>query len=216
MQPYRFLSNPFVDTVKLAVPGFIRRHGTAEGSHPRVQAFQQPKNAAVRRVTNLCRCLFAIAGAAVAIAAWAADYPLLAMPAPDFALHGFAGDNVRLSEHRGEVVVLTFWSTRCSTCAAQLHALDRSFVTYRSAGLQMFGISVDDDQGRARDFAASQRVAFKMLADPDKAVSRLYEVDNLPMAVLIDRSGTVRDVHRDFGSQSEALYLRELRGLLNE
>ncbi|HTT01358.1 MAG TPA: TlpA disulfide reductase family protein [Steroidobacteraceae bacterium] len=162
------------------------------------------------------RCLFAIAAAVAVVAARGASYPLLAMPAPDFALRAFAGDNVRLSEHRGEVIVLTFWSTGCNTCRTQLQALDRSFTTYGSAGLQVYGISVDDDPTRARDFVASHRVGFKMLSDPDKTVSRLYQIDNLPMAVLIDRSGMVRDVHRDFGSQSEAQYLRELRGLLNE
>ena len=150
------------------------------------------------------------------VAAWAQGYPLLTQPAPDFALHAFAGDNVRLSEHRGEVVVLTFWSSRCNVCPAQLERLNRSFATYRSAGLSMFGISVDDDQQRAREFADAHRVGFAMLADPSKNVSRLYQVDNLPMAILIDRSGTVRQVYRDLEAKNEAQYVRELRGLLNE
>jgi peroxiredoxin len=150
------------------------------------------------------------------LAAVAQSYGLLATAAPDFALHGFSGDNVRLSEHRGEVIVLTFWSSRCGQCGAQLETLNRSFVTYHSAGLQMYGVSVDDDARRARDFVGAHRVGFQMLTDPQKDVSRLYQVDNLPMTVLIDRSGIVRRVFRDFGPQSEAQYLRELRGLLNE
>jgi len=143
-------------------------------------------------------------------------YPLIASQAPDFALRAFAGANVRLSEHRGEVVVLTFWSSRCAPCAAQLATLDRSYATYRSAGLQMYGIGVDDDAASARGYVGVHRVGFTMLADPDKSVSRLYSIDNLPMTVLIDRNGTVRHVHRDFGSKSEALYLQQLRALLNE
>ena len=51
---------------------------------------------------------------------------------------------------------------------------------------------------------------------PAKAVSRSYQVDNLPMTVLIDRNGTVRHVLRDFSAASNGLYLRELRALLNE
>ena len=164
----------------------------------------------------LSRFAVASALALCGVAVWAQGYPLLAQAAPDFALHAFTGDNVRLSEHRGEVVVLTFWSSRCNVCAAQLERLNRSFATYRSAGLSMFGISVDDDQGRAREFADAHRVAFSMLADPSKNVSRLYQVDNLPMAVLIDRNGTVRHVYRDLEAKNEALYVRELRGLLNE
>jgi peroxiredoxin len=170
----------------------------------------------VRRLKLVLRCIAALMIATVSLTASAAGYPLLDAQAPDFALRAFAGDNIRLSEHRGEVVVLTFWSTTCTTCAAELQALGRSYVTYRSAGLQMFGVSVDDDQVRARDFAGSHHVAFAMLADPQKSVSRLYQVDNLPMTILIDRGGTVRQVMRDFGPKSEALYLQQLRELLNE
>ena len=166
---------------------------------------------------TLWRCVLVAAASAGGPLVWAAlGYGLLAASAPDFALRAFAGDNVRLSEHRGEVVVLTFWSSRCSSCATHLATLDRSYGTYHSAGLQMYGIGVDDDADRARDYVHAHRVGFPMLADPDKSVSRSYQIDNLPMTVLIDRGGTVRYFHRDFGSKSEALYLQQLRALLNE
>jgi len=145
------------------------------------------------------------------------EYFLIGHEAPDFALHAVVGSNVRLSEHRGDVVVLSFWSSRCSPCRTQLAALDRSLATYRSAGLQVYGINVDDDQTRAIEFAhGGQAVTFALLLDPQKTVSRHYQVDNLPMTVLIDRNGIVRYVLRDYSAKSEDLYLRQLRTLLNE
>jgi peroxiredoxin len=143
-------------------------------------------------------------------------YDLIARAAPDFTLHAAAGGNVRLSEHRGEVVVLSFWSSGCGTCGRQLDALNRSFATYRSAGLAVYGVGVEDVPERALKYARGLAVAFPMLLDPDKAVGRAYRVDNLPMTVLIDRSGTVRNVLRDFSAKSDDLYLRQLRVLLNE
>jgi peroxiredoxin len=143
-------------------------------------------------------------------------YTLMAQPAPDFTLRAAAGDNVRLSEHRGEVVVLSFWSSGCSSCRMQLAALNRSLATYRSAGLEIYGVSVDDEPARAREYAHRVAVAFPLLLDPDKAVGRAYRVDNLPMTVLIDRSGIVRNVLRDYSARSEQLYLQQLRVLLNE
>jgi peroxiredoxin len=145
-----------------------------------------------------------------------APYALSGRPAPDFTLHAAAGANVRLGEHRGEVVVLSFWSGGCGACRPQLSALNRSLATYASAGLVVFGIGVDDDPNRAREFAQHQRVSFPMLLDPQKSVGRAYEVDNLPMTVLIDRSGTVRYVLRDYSAASDEIYLRQLRALLNE
>jgi peroxiredoxin len=147
----------------------------------------------------------------------ASAYFLLGHEAPDFALRAVAGSNVRLSEHRGDVVVLSFWSSRCSNCRTQLTALDKSLATYRSAGLQMYGINVDDDQTRALEFAhGGQAVTFALLLDPEKTVSRRYEVDNLPMTLLIDRNGIVRYVLRDYNAKSDDLYLQQLRTLLNE
>jgi peroxiredoxin len=143
-------------------------------------------------------------------------YALLAHEAPDFALHAIAGGNVRLSEHRGDVVVLSFWGSRCTPCRGQLAALNRSLATYRSAGLQVYGINVDDDQSRALGFAHGEVVTFPLLLDPEKAVSRSYQVDNLPMTLLIDRNGVIRHVFRDYNLKSEDLYLQQLRALLNE
>lgn len=150
------------------------------------------------------------------VAMAAPAYPLIGKDAPDFALHALVGSNVRLSEHLGDVVVLSFWGARCGPCSTQLNALDRSLSTYASVGLKVFGVSVDDDQVRALEYAKGQSVSFPLLLDPSKSVSRLYVVDNLPMTVLIDRGGVVRHVHRDYSAKDEALYLKELRALLNE
>lgn len=159
--------------------------------------------------------LLAVGGlAGVAVAA--APYRLIGKEAPDFALRALVGSNVRLSESLGDVVVVSFWGSRCGPCATQLNALDRSLSTYASVGLKVFGVSVDDDQARALEYAKGQSVSFPLLLDPAKSVSRLYDVDNLPMTVLIDRGGVVRHVHRDYSAKEEALYLKELRALLNE
>jgi peroxiredoxin len=143
-------------------------------------------------------------------------YALIGQAAPDFALHAASGGNVRLSEHRGEVVVLSFWSSRCTPCRTQLADLSRSLATYRSAGLAIYGVGVDDDPAQAQNFAHSAAVDFALLFDPAKTVSRDYQIDNLPMTVLIDRNGTVRYALRDYSAANNALYLQQLRALLNE
>src|SRR5215472_8908806 len=92
-------------------------------------------------------------------------YALIGQAAPDFALRAAAGGNVRLSEHRGEVVVLSFWSSRCTPCRTQPAALGRSLATYQSAGLAVYGVGVDDDAAQAREFAHSAAVGFTLLLD---------------------------------------------------
>ncbi|HNR92653.1 MAG TPA: TlpA disulfide reductase family protein [Dokdonella sp.] len=162
------------------------------------------------------RIVPAVLSLCAAFAASAADSPLVGREAPDFALRAMAGDNVRLSEARGQVVVLSFFGSRCNPCRAQLAELDAVYRTYGPAGLTVYGISIDDDAEKARQFSASVGVGFPMLADPQKAVGREYAIDRLPTVVIVDRAGKVRYVHRDPESRSEPVYVRELRRLLDE
>ena len=136
--------------------------------------------------------------------------------APDFALRALAGPNVRLSEHIGQVVVLSFWGSDCQGCRAQLLALGRDFSRYRAQGLRVYGVEVADDQTAAVRFARGTHVTFPLLLDPAKSVARLYDVDNLPMTVLIDRDGKIRQVVRDFNESSRRACQDELRKLLAE
>jgi len=161
--------------------------------------------------------LLAAALLGAAFAAPAADaYRLMGKSAPDFALKGTSGVNFRLSEYRGDVVALAFWGSRCGTCGAQLGAISRMVNTYQSAGFSALAVNVDDDQVAAASFAAAHPVGFPVLLDPGKGVARAYRVDNLPMLLLIDRSGAIRYVHRNYRSGSDAQYLDQIRVLLDE
>lgn len=210
----------FVDIVKFAMRGLPAPTVASFGEgiplgepHPRCHLVSRV-SVFWARARRLFFVSLGVGLTAAAIAA--APYPLIGKEAPDFALRALVGSNVRLSEHQGDVVVVSFWGSRCGPCGSQLNALNRSLSTYASVGLKVFGVSVDDDQARALEYAKGQSVSFPLLLDPSKSVSRLYAVDNLPMTVLIDRGGVVRHVHRDYNAKDEALYLKELRALLNE
>lgn len=148
-----------------------------------------------------------------------ASEAVLNAPAPDFALPALQGGNLRLSEYRGQVVVLSFWSSRCSSCAQQLSALSEQQATYGTVGLVTLAVSVDSDLPRARAFAAqllgAGRVRLPMLLDAERAVGRVYGVDRLPTTILIDRSGRVRHLIRDY-RRTDNSYISQLRALLDD
>lgn len=154
--------------------------------------------------------------APVALAVRAAEPVIKGKPAADFALKAVSGENVRLSEHLGEVVLLNFWATWCGPCRLEMPRLDQLHATYRSAGLVLLGVNVDDDGERAIEFVQALNVNYPVLLDPRKAVAPLYDLDALPMTVLIDRAGTVRYVHYDYSPAIEKQYVAELRQLLDE
>ena len=155
-----------------------------------------------------------VLGSAAAMAA--EKHELLGLPTPDLVARGLSGQNVRISEFRGQVVVVSFWSGGCNTCRAQLEALDRIARTYGSAGLVVVGVNLDDNLPRAEKFARAQEVGFPLLVSAAKSTGREFAVDRLPMVMFLDRTGVLRVTHREYKSRDEARYVRELRKLLDE
>jgi len=150
------------------------------------------------------------------VALGAAPQALIGQSAPDFALPpAVSGDNVRLSEYRGQPVMLLFWSSSCGACAAQLAALGRLYDTYHSAGLVVLGVSVDDDAQQAERYARAHRSHFPLLLDQAKEVGRAYQINRLPTTVLIDRSGVVRYLNDDYRA-NDRTYISQIRALLDD
>lgn len=151
-----------------------------------------------------------------AAAVAAAPASLIGQSAPDFALPpAVSGDNVRLSEYRGQPVMLLFWSSQCGTCARQLAVMERLYETYHSSGLVVLGVAVDDDPQRAARYASAHRTRFPLLLDSAKAVSRDFKIDRLPTTVLIDRSGVVRYLNDDDRANDRS-YITQIRTLLDD
>jgi len=162
-----------------------------------------------------CVRRFVFLALALATSAFGASSSLIGRSAPDFALPAVVGDNVRLSEYRGQPVVLSFWGSGCGVCATQLATLDKLYRTYRSAGLIVLGVSVDDNLQRAQQYARAHVMTYPLLLDGLKDVSRAFVIDRLPTTVLIDRAGVVRYVHSEDGSD-ERSYIAQIRTLLDD
>ena len=135
-------------------------------------------------------------------------------PAPDFALKNAAGENLRLSEWRGEVVVLAFWADWCGRCSDQLQELARLQKQYGERGVRVVAVNIDTDARPAREAAARSGVL--VLHDGDQTVARQYDLSNLPLTVLVDAHGKVRHVHEKYRGGDAALYDEELAALLQE
>jgi len=141
---------------------------------------------------------------------------LVGREAPDFTLKSTTGQNLRLSEYRGQVVLLNFWARWAGDSRRELPALDRINETYARAGLVVLGVSIEPDQRRAGEYAASLHVSYPVLIAGDDTLGRDYAIDRMPMTILIDRAGIVRYVHVGFDNTDENMYLEQIRALLRD
>jgi peroxiredoxin len=136
--------------------------------------------------------------------------------APDFALKSSTGENLRLSEYRGDVVMINFWATWCGPCRQEMPLLDELYTRYERVGFSLLGVNIDDDSRRAMQMIEDLGVSFPVLFDARKEVSELYEVEAMPVTVLVDREGNVRHVHHGYKPGYEDKYLDQVRSLLRE
>lgn len=137
----------------------------------------------------------------------APDHPSAAAPAvvgvdvgqvaPDWSLSTVGGGSkLRLSDLRGQVVLVAFWATWCGPCRTELPALEAAYQSRKDRGFTVAALSVDDTVEAARAFLASTPLSFPVLWDPGgKDVSDPWGVLNLPMSFLIDPKGRVLEVH---------------------
>jgi peroxiredoxin len=146
----------------------------------------------------------------------AASPTLVGKDAPDFVLKGMDGRNLRMSEYRGQVVLVNFWARWAGDSRQEMPALDRINTTYSRAGLVVIGVSVDEDLDRAREFAGAMRVSYPILFDTGSDIGRNYLLQKMPMTVLVDRAGVVRYATVGFKRGDERAYLDHIRELLRE
>jgi peroxiredoxin len=157
-----------------------------------------------------------ILSATLAASSIAAAPTIVGKDAPDFVLRGLDGRNLRLSEFRGQVVLVNFWTRSDGDSRQQMPALDRINITYQRAGLVVLGVSVDDDLRRSKEFAAAMGVSYPILFATGSQIGKNYLLQKVPMTILVDRAGVVRYSAVGFKRGDERVYLDQIRELLRE
>lgn len=136
--------------------------------------------------------------------------------APDFTLKSDSGENLRLAEQRGKVVMINFWASWCGPCREEMPILDALYDRYEKAGFTLFGVNVEQDPQAAQKFLADVGVSFPILFDPESDVSRDYQVNAMPTTVMVDRDGEVRYVNRGYREGDEEKYRKQIKELIRE
>ena len=126
------------------------------------------------------------------------DKATLNEPAPDFTLKDGNGDDWRLSDHRGKVVVLLFYpGDETPICTRQMCSVRDRWDDYVATGAEVVGISSDSVESHQK-FAAHHNLPLRLLSDSEGTASKLYRARSfIPGKVarsvfVIDAQGVLR------------------------
>ncbi|MFN0169664.1 MAG: TlpA family protein disulfide reductase [Bryobacteraceae bacterium] len=130
----------------------------------------------------------------------AADAPMVRAPlraeterraAPPFELQDAAGKSVKLSDYRGQVLLLNFWATWCGGCKREIPWFQEFHAALGPQGFSVLGVSMDQEGWAAvKPYVAKAGVGYRMVLAA-KSTSEGYAVTSLPATLIIDRQGRI-------------------------
>jgi len=137
-------------------------------------------------------------------------------PAPDFTLKSHSGKNIKLSELRGDVVMINFWASWCGPCRQEMPLLDKINDRYKDLGFTLLGVNVEEEPDRARAMLKDIPVNFPILFDSQNKVSQQYNLIAMPSTVFVDRDGNIRYFHAGYLPGDEKQYEKFIKNLVRE
>ncbi len=127
--------------------------------------------------------------------------------APDFTLPALDGSTVHLSDYKGKVVLIDFWSTTCDPCLAEMPHLVDLYKANKDKGFVVLAISLDGPESRAQvsSIVHDKEMIFPVLLDEETTVVAQYNPKReLPFSVVVGKDGSVAWKRAGYQPGSEA------------
>jgi peroxiredoxin len=135
--------------------------------------------------------------------------------APDFALRTPTGKTIRLSDLRGQAVLINLWATWCPPCRAEMQSIEKIYQEYKDQGFTVLAVNMtyQDDPLAIMPFLNERELTFPILLDETGAMANAYQLRSLPSSYFIKRDGMINEVVIG-GPMSEALLRTRVEDIL--
>lgn len=142
--------------------------------------------------------------------------PRPGQPAPNFKVISITGQAISQENYRGHVLVLDFFATWCPPCRQSIPHLANMKRTYGTQGLEILGLSMDEDGANAvKIFANEHRINYPMALVGDSTTAD-FGVRSVPVIYLIDKKGKVAEIYRGYSGEIARAMEQAIKRLLAE
>ncbi len=133
--------------------------------------------------------------------------------APNFALKTSTGKTIELSKLKGKTVVVNFWATWCGPCRAEIPGFIDVYKKYKSKGLEIVGISLDQDGWNAIDpFVKKMSINYPVVLGNDQIAQEYGNIDAIPTTFIINKDGHI--VSRHIGYMDKDSFEKTIKSYL--
>jgi len=118
----------------------------------------------------------------------------LGMYAPDLNTTDFKGNPVKLSEYKGNIVVLYFWATWSDHCLRDLPKVKKNYNRFKGRGVRFIGISQDDEIEELKGFVGANQISWPQVFEGMRwkgTISKMFNVEKIPAIYVLDKEGKI-------------------------
>ena len=112
--------------------------------------------------------------------------------APDFTLVDLKGNQVTLSDYRGNVVLVHFWATWCPSCREGMPIIKEFYQEHGGGDVVVIGVAAFETAVQARNYVRDGGYDWTIALDSSGQVTRSYGVFVIPTYFFVDREGLIR------------------------
>ena len=111
---------------------------------------------------------------------------------PDFTLKKFGAGEIKASELGSRVTLINFWATWCEPCVIELPSLVKLREKFKPKGFDVVAINVDENPEQVLPRAIQKYgLNFQVYLDPGQKLSELFDVQNIPLTIVMDQNRKV-------------------------
>jgi thiol-disulfide isomerase/thioredoxin len=114
--------------------------------------------------------------------------------APELALETPEGNIFKLSDLKGQYVMIDFWASWCGPCRRENPNVVAAYKKYHSAGFEILGVSLDNEKAKWTAAIAADGLTWKHISDLkgwQSVAAQTYEISSIPATVLLDKEGKI-------------------------
>ncbi|KOY16198.1 peroxiredoxin family protein [Paenibacillus xylanivorans] len=115
--------------------------------------------------------------------------------APDFELNSLDGKSFKLSDFRGQKVIVNMWATWCPPCRAEMPDMQKFYDKYKDENTSVIAINMTTSEksvDRIPEFLDEFGITFPVLLDKQNKIGEIYQVYALPTSYIIDSQGIIQ------------------------
>ncbi len=120
-------------------------------------------------------------------------------PPMDFELQDVDGGRIRLSELKGKVVVINFWTTWCPSCRIEMPDLEKLHQHFKASEFALLAVNLRESGQTVRQYFQDHKLSFTALLDSDGEVGQRFGIRSIPTTFIIDRNGGM--IGKAFGAR---------------